>query len=40
MSPIGSRHVDRHGKLTAYLVEALGGSAYLLPQGSFPMGPV
>lgn len=38
MTPIGSRHVGRHGRLVRYLIEALGDSALVLGMSSIPMG--
>jgi Uma2 family endonuclease len=38
MTPIGSRHVGRHGRLVRYLIEALGDSAVVLGMSSIPLG--
>lgn len=38
MSPIGNRHWARHARITQYLSPALAGHAFLVPQGSFPLG--
>jgi Uma2 family endonuclease len=38
MSPIGIPHWDRHARICAYLIETLGDDAFVVPQGSFPLG--
>jgi Uma2 family endonuclease len=38
MSPIGTRHWRRHATITAYLNRTLGDRAFVVPQGSFPLG--
>jgi Uma2 family endonuclease len=38
MSPIGTRHWRRHATITAYLNRTLGDGAFIVPQGSFPLG--
>jgi Uma2 family endonuclease len=38
MSPIGTRHWRRHATITAYLNRTLGDHAFIVPQGSFPLG--
>jgi Uma2 family endonuclease len=39
MSPIGNRHWRRHARISAYLAATLAGAAFVVPQGSFPLGP-
>jgi Uma2 family endonuclease len=38
MSPIGIPHWDRHARISEYLIQTLGNDAYVVPQGSFPLG--
>ena len=38
MSPIGSKHWRLHARLAEYLVKTLGDDAFIVPQGSFPLG--
>jgi Uma2 family endonuclease len=38
VTPIGSRHAGRHGRLVRYLIEALGDSAVVLGMSSIPLG--
>ena len=38
MAPIGPNHVFRHGRICAYLIDALRGKATIFPMGSFPLG--
>jgi Uma2 family endonuclease len=38
MSPIGHRHWRRHARISAYLAEAIHNDAFVVPQGSFPLG--
>jgi Uma2 family endonuclease len=38
MSPIGTRHWDRHAEVVRYLNETLGSRARIVGQGSFPLG--
>jgi Uma2 family endonuclease len=39
MSPIGNRHWRQHARISAYLAATLGDDAFVVPQGSFPLGP-
>jgi Uma2 family endonuclease len=38
MSPIGDRHWRRHARISAYLAVTLASDAFVVPQGSFPLG--
>ncbi|HTJ28813.1 MAG TPA: Uma2 family endonuclease [Candidatus Limnocylindria bacterium] len=38
MSPIGTRHWDRHAEIVRYLNATLGTRARIVGQGSFPLG--
>jgi Uma2 family endonuclease len=38
MSPIGDRHWHCHAAVTEYLHDTLGKRAFIVPQGSFPLG--
>jgi Uma2 family endonuclease len=38
MSPIGTRHWDRHAEIVRYLNEMLGSRARIVGKGSFPLG--
>jgi Uma2 family endonuclease len=38
MSPIGPVHVNLHAFITEYLNAVLRGDAFVIPQGSFPLG--
>jgi Uma2 family endonuclease len=39
MSPIGHRHWRQHARISAYLAATLANDAFVVPQGSFPLGP-
>jgi len=38
MSPIGHRHWRQHARISAYLAATLANDAFVVPQGSFPLG--